>query len=460
MTVGADRTVVVLGGGMSGLCAALAATGTGAEVVVLEEAPVAGGSMRLSGGLVWGPRDLATARRYIPRGDAGLQRMFVDGLPEAWDWLESLGLPLGPPVDCLKDDMGRGRVMGLGETGSRGLFAERMADLVRARGGRVVLGAEVSRLRRAATSGWEVTARELGSERTYRADAVIAATGGFQNSQELLRRFVTPTPSKLVVRSNRHSRGTALALLEANGAALSNGMSSFYGHSLPDLGGRELEPQHFIPASQYYSDYALVINQLGLRFTDESIGVLDEHNAQQGARQPDCRYHLVFDEGIRRRHVTGAAGLPGVLGSQVTDRLALVKQLGGTVLSADTLPELARQLELDGVPAANVLDTVAHYNSVAATGRGETLFPPRSSHLEPLVEPPYYAVACVAAITYTMGGLRVDDACAVLDASGERIPGAWAVGADAGGVFQDVYGGGLGWALVSGRAAGAAAGAP
>ena len=55
------------------------------------------------------------------------------------------------------------------------------------------------------------------------------------------------------------------------------------------------------------------------------------------------------------------------------------------------------------------------------------------------------AIACVSGITYTMGGLAVDADMRVLD-------GVYAAGADAGNVFEDVYGGGLGWAAVSGRA--------
>ena len=74
----AARHVVIMGGGMSGLTTAIAASRAGARVTVLEAADDPGGSMRLSGGLVWAPRDLATARRYIPKGDAELQAVLVD----------------------------------------------------------------------------------------------------------------------------------------------------------------------------------------------------------------------------------------------------------------------------------------------------------------------------------------------------------------------------------------------
>ena len=148
MLSGGGNRVVVLGGGMPGLCAGLAAAEAGAEVVVLESTAQVGGSMRLSGGLVWGPRDLTTARHYIPKGDKTLQALFVTELPLAWAWLESLGLPLGPEIDCLKDDMGRGRMLDLGASGARGPFAEAMEHELDRRGGSVERGAAVTSLRR------------------------------------------------------------------------------------------------------------------------------------------------------------------------------------------------------------------------------------------------------------------------------------------------------------------------
>lgn len=445
--------VVVLGAGMAGLCAAMAALELGSEVVVLESAPAVGGSMALSGGLVWGPRDMETARRLIPKGDADLQEMFCRDLPAVWSWFDELGLPLGEETACLKDEMGRGRLMLCGESGARQPFAEAMAAIVRELGGTVELGVAVEGIARH-EGGWTIG---LSGEdpRKLEAAGLVVATGGFQNDLELLRRFVTPHPESLVVRSNRSSAGAGIRLMREAGAGFSNGMSSFYGHSLPYTPGRELAPEDFIPSSQYYSDFTVILNRYGLRFTDESIGVLDEHNAQQGARQPDARYFLVFDEAIRRQHVSGSVGLPGILGSQVEDRLELVRQLGGTVITAETLGDLARALDSHGVPPENVRDSLSQYND--ATDPVAGLFPPRIRDHEPLATPPFYAVECVSAITYTMGGLSVDDACRVLDPDGRVIPRVWAAGADAGGVFQDVYGGGLGWAAVSGRAAGAGA---
>ena len=52
------------------------------------------------------------------------------------------------------------------------------------------------------------------------------------------------------------------------------------------------------------------------------------------------------------------------------------------------------------------------------------------------------------AISFTFGGLAIDDHARVLDEAGEPIPGLLAAGADAGGIFTKAYAGGLAAALV------------
>ena len=70
-----------------------------------------------------------------------------------------------------------------------------------------------------------------------------------------------------------------------------------------------------------------------------------------------------------------------------------------------------------------------------------------------LVEPPFTAVRVHAAVTHTIGGLRVDERARVLDAQGTPVAGLHAAGADAGGIFTGGYGSGLAAALVYGRIA-------
>ena len=55
-----------------------------------------------------------------------------------------------------------------------------------------------------------------------------------------------------------------------------------------------------------------------------------------------------------------------------------------------------------------------------------------------------------AAITHTIGGLRIDERARVVDDGGRPIDGLYAAGADAGGISTGGYASGLAAALVLG----------
>src|SRR3954447_1553225 len=178
-----ERRVIVIGGGMSGLISAMAGAENGADVTLLEAGPSVGGSMAISGGLIWAPHSLESARRWIPRGDEGLQRIAVREIEPGWEWLESHGLPLGPEAPCLKHDMGRGRLMGYGEAGNRAEFAEAMAARAAELGATIITSARVTTAR-PARGQWTVEWSRDGEAEQAEADAIIFAAGGFHNSRE------------------------------------------------------------------------------------------------------------------------------------------------------------------------------------------------------------------------------------------------------------------------------------
>ena len=70
--------------------------------------------------------------------------------------------------------------------------------------------------------------------------------------------------------------------------------------------------------------------------------------------------------------------------------------------------------------------------------------------------PPYLAFAVTCVITFTFGGIRVDQDGRVLDQSSEPIPGLLAAGELVGGLFYDNYPGGSG--LMAGSVFGRRAG--
>jgi hypothetical protein len=78
---------------MAGLVAAARARELGAKPVVLEKGDRAGGSMLLSSGVVWRYRSLEDFQAECPGGDPVLQRVIIDRLDEALEWLGSFDAP-------------------------------------------------------------------------------------------------------------------------------------------------------------------------------------------------------------------------------------------------------------------------------------------------------------------------------------------------------------------------------
>ncbi|HEX7170526.1 MAG TPA: FAD-dependent oxidoreductase, partial [Rubrobacter sp.] len=90
MADGAVR-VVIAGGGLAGLTAALRATQLGARVTLLEKGDRPGGSFLYSSGYIWSYRDMPTYRSEAPGGDATLQRLILERLGSGLEWLEGAG---------------------------------------------------------------------------------------------------------------------------------------------------------------------------------------------------------------------------------------------------------------------------------------------------------------------------------------------------------------------------------
>jgi fumarate reductase flavoprotein subunit len=343
---------------MAGLAAAARARELGADVVVYEKGDRAGGSMLLSSGVVWRHRSLGDFNVECPGGDLALQRVVLDGLDAALDWLEELGAPV------VERETGNPRTVGR-RFDTRGLTEA----LVRAAG--------------------EVRLRE-----PFRA-AHVLATGGF--AARLARE------RQLLLRANRWSEGDGLAYGLRRGADLSSGMDEFYGRNLPG----PVREGDFVGASQLYAAHALVLDDRGAEFFPGEPSWSETDLVQATARQPGAAAWYVLDQRALRQEVRYGT---------VATLVERARELGGEVRAAEELPFVV---------------------------------PPSPK----LADPPFLAVRVRAAATHTIGGLRVDEAARVLRPDGDPVPGLYAAGADAGGIFTGGYGSGLAAALVLGRVA-------
>ena len=140
-----------------------------------------------------------------------------------------------------------------------------------------------------------------------------------------------------------------------------------------------------------------------------------------------------------------------------------------TKVVSDDLEGLLKKL--DGVDASRARRTVDAYNAAVCTdinfnpnikdARGTAgLSLPKSNWANRIDEPPFMAYAITCGITFTFGGLRVDNEARVLNMEQTPIPGLYGAGELVGGLFYFNYPGGTGLTsgAVFGRIAGASSG--
>ena len=441
--------LLVAGAGFAGLCAALAAAEAGARTVVVEAAARPGGAAGLSAGIVWAPQTSADLTAYVPDGELDLQRAYVENFPAAISWLHALGLPLGPlePLGAL----GHGAVMIPGRSGDRFAFMAAMAASAAGKGVTLLYDAPLAGAQSTA-DGFVV---DIGGAlpRRVAARALLLATGGFAAGGDLLDRYVgLGASAALLRRGPAECRGDGLRAALALGAAPSRNMRCLYGHTMPDVA---LPADALQPLTAYLARQSVILNRDGRRFVDETEGRLEEVNLQDGWRQPGGFYLLVFDERIRRTFAADTGLSPAL---PRLDRLARWREAGAEIAEADTLSALVGTLvRTQGLDGDRALRTLEAFNTACAGGVADQLDPPRRHDAMALAEPPFFAVRARGGVTATCGGIRVDVEGRALARTGLAVPGLHAAGVDAGGVFGRTYGGFLGWSLVSGQRAGAAA---
>ena len=463
------KHVVVCGGGLAGFSAAVTALENGAYVTLLEKSPETGGTTVLSGGLLWTFAEYEDARAKIPFGDGSLQWLVFEDLEPATKWLHEIGAKLGSLERVLEH--------GRGQSADPVQLIKVLSDRFQILGGSLLLSCPMESL--LANNGTVSGVRYLqeGKVKDLPCEAVILATGGFQGNTELLARYVVRDPDNLVLRSNPWSTGDAFIAATSIGAAASPGLDTFYGHALIARPGRYNFKQ-LRDASQYHGGLSVALNLDGLRFADETELTGEEALNQRIATQPSGRAVYIVDE--KSMEITPIQGRESITRSIIQRARAA----GGLVVEARTLEDLCNGLSCMGVPPSRALSSLREFNEHMNDELADQLRPARSRLRRPLDSPPYYAVLVQAGITFTMGGLLVDDRLRVIRRAGSsssfgpvpisraytttdsasvaigseyrqmNIPGLYAAGNDAGNISHFGYMGGLATALTTGRTAG------
>jgi succinate dehydrogenase/fumarate reductase flavoprotein subunit len=286
-----------------------------------------------------------------------------------------------------------------------------------------------------------------GETRVLRAGSTLLATGGFGGDAGLRAELIGEAARDLPLRANRNSVGDGLRLGRSAGAAVGPPGAGFYGHLIPSRVAYS-DPYEFTDLTFYHSEHGILVNLAGRRFCDETVG--DHLNTLYVLDQPEARALMITDQRVHDQWMLA----PYVEGVEPLDKFQLAYRRGARAAVAEDVEEFEYLPEEWGYPGEAVRDAVLEFNRQCESGRPS---PARELDAVPLVDPPYYVIEVIPAITATWTGLRIDEHARVLDDHGHPVPGLYAAGSDAGGVFNRAYAGGLASALVFGLEAAAAA---
>ncbi|MFO7568186.1 MAG: FAD-dependent oxidoreductase [Smithellaceae bacterium] len=458
--------VVVVGGGASGLAAAVVAADGGAKVILLEKMPVVGGTTNFAEGVFavgsrlqreknlnyttdWAFKYMMEYTHW--RANARLARAFIDKSADTIEWLEKQGVKFKEPAANYPGGYmtwhiidGRGKAM-----------AQALHERAREKGVTVLFkatGKELIKDSKGRISG--IKAVEDGKEIKINTKVGVIATGGYINNKEMLAKYTAFGPDIIPV-------GSAGKIGEGIQMAWAAGADSFGTDVLqlyrPGIPGEGPESHLNAPARQPY----LWVNQLGERFCDESIIFSWPYAGNALANQPGRVMYVIFDENTKKfmmeKGIDVGVGVMVPVATKLT-RLDSDLQRGiekGFVFVASSIKELAGKMKVD---AQRLEATIDEYNKMADQ-RQDTLFVKDPKYIQPVRTAKFYAMKAVPFALGTLGGIKINHKTEVLAKSQEAIPGLYAVGNDAGGLYGDSYdvvlaGSTLGFAVNSGRIAG------
>jgi fumarate reductase flavoprotein subunit len=469
--------VVVAGAGATGLAAALTVAERGATVAVFEKQRSLGGTSNFFIGTFAVESELQR-ERFVDYGrddafrnimeyshwkaNARLVRAIVDRSASTIAWLRQQGVEFtGELINMPRAPQTYHVVKGTGEAVVKALVTQ-----AKSRGVQILPETPVTGLLKEGGRINGVVVDPGGEEAQVAAGAVIIATGGYVNNKEWIKKYTGfDVGVNLFVWGNTGKMGDGIRLAWEAGAA-EEGVSGLeilrVGPVGPEfaLGCSDVEVVSLQPD--------LWVTVRGERFCDESVALYDTNSGNVNARfRGDGFTFSLFDESIVDRQLQG--GIDRSLGLLFTPGYRPLNfrkeieaaQSGGSkeVFVSDSVEELARLIEIDPV---SLRATVDEYNAYCANGRDD-LFAKDPRFLRPLVGPKFYAVKAHTACLGTKGGIKVNENLEVIDKKSTIIPGLYAGGFDAGGMYGDSYpirvssGLSSGFALNSGRIAGTSA---
>lgn len=417
--------VLVIGAGMAGLTAALAAKQNGANVVIIDKMAMAGGTTNTAGGiLVCVGSDLFADNRLesdnldtvMTYWHNKMDASGVDsGYPD-WERLEGVVAETGKTVDWLVESgvefdatpypASSAYPMALANGGGAGLI-NMLVDVCTKNGVDLRLNTKGEKLltdENGAVVG--AVAETADSVITFNAKSVVLATGGISQNEELVEQY----SPKL----HRAGLIPASAVSHTGDGFL---MAREVGAGTFDVFATPLFTTTVDPALAALTDTSalsiltqLGVNANGVRFGNEAVAASWETmdmTASDMIQDGNAPFWYVFDSSNEAAVAALEAGVAS-----------------GVVAKGETIEELALNMH---VYTKNLVASYEQYSAAVAAGE-DAEFGKAAAFLTAIDKAPFYAVKFYPTTFGSAGGVTTTDQGRVTRQDGTVIPGLYAAG--------------------------------
>ncbi len=454
--------VLVVGGGNAALCAAITARRAGASVLVVEAAPkfYRGGNTRHTRNLrlahdegneiLTGPYpedEMWNDLLRVTKGNTNepLARMTIASSKLLWDRLIDIGVRFQQPIG---GTLSLGRTNAFFHGGGRAMLNSLYITAEDA-GVDILYDTEAVDINLNEGEFKSAVLARHGQSHTVRANAFVAAAGGFEANIGWLKESWGEAAENFRIRGTPYNRGSLLRVLLEKGAQQVGEPDQCHAVAID---ARAPKFDGGIATRLDCIVFGVVVNRNAQRFYDEGEDFWPKRYAIWGrlvAAQPDQIAYAIIEADDSKRF------MPSIF----------------PAIEDQTLEGLAKKVELDPVA---LRETVEQYNKAVQPGifnpgelddcHTEGLSPPKSHWARKIENGPFQAYPLCPGITFTYLGVGVNEEARIIMNDGTPSPNMFAAGEImAGNILGEGYLAGIGmtigsvFGMISGKEAAGAA---
>jgi urocanate reductase len=421
--------IVIIGAGGAGLSAAIEAKSAGADVIVLEKMPMAGGNTLISGA------EYAASNNWLQK-EEGIEdsiELHIEDTLKGGDYeaneelVRVLAENALAGAEWLRDEVGvvwEDELMFFG-----GHSVKRSLIPLDASGKELItkLLAKVEELEipvllnTKATSlitdseGKVIGVKAESEKHNYTfntSKSVIVASGGFGSNIEMRVKYNPELDETILSTNTTGSTGDGITMVEEIGGDLV-GMEHIQTYPICDP---KVGTLLYFGDSRMYG-HAILVNKEGKRFVEE-LERRDVISMAIKKQTGHVAYQLIDEQGF----------IESNLEKQHKNEMEYLLE-NDLLVKADTLEEAAKFFDID---AKEFQATVDRYNEYVEAGEDKEFN--KRILTNKIEKAPFYLMKAAPAIHHTMGGIKINKETQVLDKDGKIIEGLFAAGEVTGGI--------------------------